>query len=206
MLAQKSAFHEVALAGLPLPVTLHPPAPMSDEDLMIFSQRNHPYRIERNAKGDLEIMTPVGGDGSRWEAFVIRELGFWAEAHGGVYFSSNGGFSLPDGSMLSPDAAWVSDQRWNALSREQRRSFPPLCPEFVIEILSATDSRQALEGKMQTWIANGAQLAWMVDPYAATLSIYRPGSVPEMLDRPDSVEAADVVPGFRLTTRNLWAN
>ncbi len=171
---------------------------------MAFSRRNKPYRIERNAKGELEIMSPVGMEGSQWEAEVIRELGNWAHEHGGRFFSSNGGVTLPDGSMRSPDAAWISDARWNALSKSDRRRYSPLCPDFVIEILSESDSRSVLNTKMDMWLANGAQLAWMVDPYAATLSIYRPGAAVEVLERPDSVEAGEPVAGFRLSTRLLW--
>jgi Uma2 family endonuclease len=106
--------------------------------------------------------------------------------------------------VLSADAAWVSPDRWNALSKAQRRTFPPLCPDFVVEILSASDSRTVLESKMLVWIANGAQLAWMIDPYRATLSIYRPNAAVEVLNRPDAVEAGEPVAGFRLSTLLLW--
>jgi Uma2 family endonuclease len=196
---------EGVLLGLPMPLTVRPAAPMSDEELIAFSRRNRPYRIERNAEGELEIMSPTGGEGSRWESRVIRELDIWAEENGGASFSSSGGFRLPDGSVLSADAAFVSGVRWNALSKADRHRFPPLCPDFVIEILSESDSRARLQAKMETWIANGAQLAWTIDPFAATVSIYRPNQAPEVLERPDSVEANEVEPGFRLATQALWA-
>lgn len=193
------------LTGVPLPVVLRPATPMRDDELLAFSRRNRSYRIERNSKGELEIMTPVGGNGSRWEAFVIAELTIWTEQNGGVCFSSNGGFSLPDGSMLSPDASWISEGRWQALNDEQRSSFPPLCPEFVIEVLSASDSRPMLRAKMEAWLANGAQLAWMIDPQAGKLTIFRPGSGPEVLERPESIEGDGPVSGFRLRTARFWA-
>jgi Uma2 family endonuclease len=192
------------LAGLPMPLTLRPPVRLSDEQIMRFSQQNRPYQIERNPEGELEIMSPTGSDGSRWEALVIMELSLWARDHGGVSFSSNGGFTLADGSMRSPDAAWVAESRWNQLTREQRSRYAPICPDFVIEILSSSDSLVRLIEKMESWLANGARLAWMIDPYTATVRIFRPGHAVELLDRPDSVEAHDVVPGFRLTTRMLW--
>jgi len=203
-LAQVDFTQEITLAGIPMPVTLRPPAPLSDEEIMLFSQRNRPYQIERNARGELEIMSPVGGDGSRWETIAAGELLFWAKEHGGIAFNSSGGFNLPDGSMRIPDAAWVSDAQWKTLNKQERRSFPPLCPAFVIEILSPNDSRPVLEDKMQMWIANGAQLAWMIDPYRATVNIYRPGMRVEVLERPDSVEAGEPVAGFRLSTLLLW--
>ncbi len=150
-------------------------------------------------------MSPVGGDGSRFEAYVIGQLVVWTEQNGGECFSSNGGFRLQDGSVLSPDAAWVSQGRWDALSREDQRRFAPLCPEFVIEVLSESDARRTLEAKMQLWLANGAQLAWMIDPYAATVGIFRADGSSETLYRPETVEAGAPVAGFRLRTGKLWS-
>jgi Uma2 family endonuclease len=203
-LAQTDFAKEMTLTGIPLPITLRPPVPLTDDEIMIFSRRNRPYQIERNVSGELEIMSPAGGEGSAWEALVILELGLWARDHGGVSFSSNCGFNLPDGSMRSPDAAWVSDERWFALTKVERRGYPPICPDFVLEVLSPSDSRKTLEMKMQAWIDNGAKLAWMIDPYKKTLSIYRPGSSAEVLERPESVEAREPVAGFRLSTLLLW--
>ena len=151
-------------------------------------------------------MTPVGGMGGRRENFIGRELDFYAEEQGGFAFGANTGFRLPDGSVLAPDAAWMSSDHWNSLSPTQQEKYPPRCPDFVVEVLSGTDSIKVLEAKMETWLANGAQLAWMVDPYAATITIYRPDAVPEVLLRPDSIEAGAPVAGFRLTTSRLWAD
>ena len=109
------------------------------------------------------------------------------------------------GRCLSPDASWVSYERWNALTDKQQASYAPLCPEFLIEILSASDSLKILQAKMDVWMANGAKLAWLVDPYGATIAIYRAGAAPEVLQKPDSIEAGEPVAGFRLTTSRLWA-
>ena len=197
---------EWSLTGLPLPITLRPLSPLTDDELIAFSRKNKPFRIERNAKGEIEVMTPVGGKGSNCEAIVIRELGMWAEDdERGIFFSSNGGFNLPDGSMLSPDASWVSFEKWNALTESEQASYPPLCPDFVVEILSMSDSLKVLQTKMDVWMSNGAQLAWLIDPYAATITIYRPGREPEILHKPDTIEAEAPVAGFRLTTSRLWA-
>ncbi|WP_049789381.1 Uma2 family endonuclease [Granulicella tundricola] len=122
------------LSGLPHPITLRPAEPLTDEDLMRFSEENRPYKIERNNKGEVTIMTPVGGIGSTHEAWVSSSLVQWNELSGtGVAFVSNAGFNLPDGSCLSPDAAWLSLARWNALLPEQQAGYPPLCPEFIID-------------------------------------------------------------------------
>ena len=194
----------LSVAGLALPLTLRVSVPFSDEELSAFSKRNRPYRIERNAQGELEIMSPVGLEGSHREVIVMTRLAAWADVHGGVTFSSNGGFMLPDGSVRSPDASWVSDSRWDALSKEQRRRYAPICPDFLVEVLSENDSRMELEAKMERWIASGAQLAWMIDPFACTVSIYSPEAVVGTLHRPEMVEATTVVPGFQLTMAKLW--
>jgi len=195
---------EDIFVGLPMPLTVRPPVAMSDEEIVALSERNNPYQIERNAEGELEIMSPVGFDGGRREAEVARQLGNWTEQNGGVYVGANAGFNLPDSSMRCPDAAWISEALYQTISKRDRRRFSPVPPEFLIEILSESDRRSVLEAKMEIWIANGVQLAWMIDPYRATVSIYRPNAAVEVLDRPDSVEAGDPVPGFRLSTLPLW--
>ncbi len=192
------------LSGIPLPAIMRPSVPLTDEELIAFSRRNQRYRIERNAQGELEIMSPVGSEGSYLESIVIGQLALWAEEHGGVSFSSAGGFKLADGSTRSPDAGWMSQASWDALGEDGREGYAPLCPEFIVEVLSIHDSRQDLEQKMQMWVRNGAQLAWMIDPYGGTVSIYRPGQSVHVLQQPEEVEADAVVPGFRLRTSRLW--
>lgn len=194
----------LSMKGLPMPFTLKLAVPFTDEALIKFSRQNRPYQIEQNAKGELEIMSPTGGDGSVWETIVSGEILLWAKSNGGKAFGATAGFKLPDGSIRMPDAAWVSDARWSALTKVQRQGLPPLCPEFVVEVLSISDSKRILEGKMDVWIANGTHLAWMIDPYGASLSIYRSGAAVEVLHRPDIVEAGDPVQGFRLSTFLLW--
>lgn len=193
-------------AGLPMPLTLRLPVKLTDLELERFSRCVEPYQVEKNAQGELEIMTPVGGSGSRGESYLIRSLDLWAEENGGASFSSQGGFNLPDGSTRMADAAWVKSERWDGLSREEQTSFPPLCPDFVVELLSESDSRKKLEAKMEMWVANGARLAWMIDPFAATVSVYQPGQAVEVLERPEVVEAHAVVAGFRLEMARLWAS
>ena len=204
-LAEELREDRIALAGLPMPLTLRLPVALSDEDLFALSRRIEPFQLERNAGGELEIMSPVRSAGSVREAFVIRMLGNWADEHGGVCLSSSGGVTLPDSSMRSPDTAWISDARWNALTPEEQNRYAPVCPDFVIEIRSESDARRRLEEKMEMWVANGAQLAWMIDPFAADVTVYRPGQSPESFARPEWVEAERVVPGFRLQVSRLWA-
>jgi len=197
---------QIDLIDLPMPVTLRPSAPVSDEDLMRFSSRNNPYKIERNKEGELTIMTPVGGVGSTHERHITLELGIWTRKDGtGIDFSPSAGFKLPDGSCLQPDASWISLDCWNALTPEQQEGFPPLCPDFIVEVRSRTDSRRILEAKMQSWIDNGAQLAWLVDPLLKSVAIYRPSRSPETLEGPETVVAGSPVAGFELICAPLWS-
>ena len=193
------------LTGLPLPLSIRPAGPLSDEELMRFSETNKPYKIERNKEGDLTVMTPVGGRGGTHEFYIASSLFNWIEQSGtGVGFGSNTGFNLPDGSCLSPDAAWLSLPRWNALTPQQQIGFPPLCPEFVIEIRSQSDSRRLLDLKMQLWLENGAQLAWLIDPIDSNAAVYCSGAAILTLDRPEILEGSGPVTGFNLHTTRVW--
>ena len=197
---------QIDLLDLELPITLKPSARVCDEDLMRFSAQNQPFKIERNKEGDLTLMTPVGGIGSTHEQYITRILGNWTEENGtGIDFSPSAGFNLPDGSCLQPDASWMTRERWNSLTLKQQTGFPPLCPDFVVEVRSHSDSRRVLEDKMQAWLDNGAKLAWLVDPIAACVTIYRPGHAPETLDRPEIVKGEGPVAGFELPCTRLWA-
>ncbi len=193
------------LSGLPLPLSIRPAMPISDEELMRFSETNKPYKIERSKDGELTIMTPVGGIGGTHEVLIASELYIWARTDGrGLAFGSNTGFNLPDGSCLSPDAAWLSLPLWNALTPPQQIGFPPLCPEFVIEIRSQSDSRRMLELKMQLWLENGAQLAWLIDPIDSSAALYHPGAATITLNRPEILEGSGPVVGFNLPMARLW--
>ncbi len=119
-------------------------------------------------------------------------------------FSPSTGFHLPDGSCLSPDGSWISQQRWETLTPEQQKSYPPLCPDFLIEVRSQSDSRRSVEEKMQLWMENGAKLAWLIDPIACSVTIYREGSAEHTLVRPESVQGDPLIEGFLLRTSRLW--
>ena len=197
---------QIDLLDLELPITLRPSARVSDEELMRFSEHNKPFKIERIKDGDLTIESGLGGiDGIR-HGQVAAALYRWIEEDAtGMGFSPSVGFNLSDGSCLQPDASWITLERWNALTLKQQTGFPPLCPDFVVEVRSQTDSRRTLEDKMQTWLDNGAKLAWLVDPIAASVTIYRPGHAPETLVRPETVRGEAPVDGFELRCTRLWA-
>jgi Uma2 family endonuclease len=194
-----------AIQDVALPARLRPPDRMTDDELMAFSEANRPCKVERLASGEILVMTPGGYRNNHREAYVVHELFAWAERDGrGEAFSSNAGFNLPDGSTLSPDAGWVALDRLRALSESQQERYLPFAPDFVVEILSRSDSLVELDAKMEQWIANGAKLAWRIDPFGRTVAIYAPGKRPNVLEDPSVVEGAEPIAGFRLQMKRVW--
>jgi Uma2 family endonuclease len=195
----------LALSAIELPVRLAPARPMSDDELLRFCAANGDLRIEREPNGELIVMTPSGNRTGRKNAYVIQMLGMWADLDGrGYHFDSNTGFNLPDGSLRMPDAAWVEAARWDALSEEEKDGFSPICPDFVVELRSKTDRLPALEAKMEMWIANGAKVAWLIDPEREVVAIYRPGQAVEVLEQPSVVRGDGPVAGFELGMERVW--
>jgi Uma2 family endonuclease len=190
---------------LELPVHLRLDAPLSDEQLLRFCRENDLLRIEREPNGELTIISPTGSEGGLQEADVIIELGVWARADGrGRCFPASAGFTLPDSSMRAADAAWMSRERWDRISPEQRKGFAHVCPEFIIEVRSQSDRLKPLQKKMRQWTANGAEVAWLIDPERRVVEIYRPGQEPEILFDPSSVQGEGPVRGFELVMQRIW--
>jgi Uma2 family endonuclease len=196
-----------ALTQLELPVRLRTARKWSDDELERFSRANEALQIERDANGELIVMSPVGTEGGSTELEICTELLLWARADGrGKVFGPSAGFTLSDTSVRAPDAAWVSLDRWNALTEQQRKhSFAPICPEFVIELRSQKDRLKELREKMQMWIANGAELAWLIDPIRKVVEVYRPGEEPEVHENPTSVQGSGPVRGFELVLSRIWS-
>ena len=193
--------------SLELPVTIIPAEPMDDETLLRFCAENDVLRIERTNKGELKVMSPAGGGTGERNAEIIGQLRNWARADGrGAFFDCNTGFSLRDGAMLCPDGAWIERRRWMALTEAERSRFAPICPDFVIELRSRTDSLTELKAKMEQWIANGAEVAWLIDPTDRSVTIYRQGEAPEMLIDPSSVQGNGPVLGFELVMSWVWGD
>jgi Uma2 family endonuclease len=189
----------------PIVLHLHPAIELTDEEFFEFCQINRDLRIERTATGELLIMPPTGSETGNRNAKLIVQLGVWAEGDGtGIYFDSSTGFKLPNGADRSPDAAWVKLERWNALTPEQQEKFAPICPEFVVELRSPSDSLEPLQTKMQEYIDNGALLGWLIDRKNRQVYIYRPGFAVECLDNPASVGGESVLPGFILDLSKIW--
>jgi Uma2 family endonuclease len=194
-----------ALAEMPLPFRFRPETPMSDDELMRFCAANDFLRVERDANGEILVMTPAGNSTGRRNAYLIQVLGTWSDRDGrGYAFDSSTGFTLPDGSMRSPDAAWIQAIRWDAISKDDKDRFSPICPDFIIELRSPSDNLADLEAKMERWIANGAQVAWLIDPERQVVTVYRPGDQPEMYYHPTSVQGDGPIAGFELVMARIW--
>lgn len=179
---------------------------MTDDEFFAFCQANRGLRIERTSEGDLIVMSPSGGRTGNRNLKLGARLENWAEANGnGLAFDSSTGFILPNGAERSPDLAWVRRSRWDQLTAKQQESFPPLCPDFVVELRSPTDDPENLLAKMDEYVANGAQLGWLIDPFEKKVHVYRPGEAVEVLDNPGSISGGPLLPGFSLDLALVWA-
>lgn len=179
-------------------LNLEPIIHLTDEQFYALCQANRDLKFERNAQGELIIVSPVGGEGGIQAADLITDLNNWNRQTGlGKVFSSSTIFKLPNGADRSPNAAWVKLERWEALTPEQRIKFPPLMPDFVIE-LPATDRLKPLQDKIQEYLDNGLRLGWLINPQDQQVEIYRPEQPVEVVPLPASLSGEDVLPGFVL--------
>ncbi len=180
--------------------------PISDEQLMEFCSDNDVLRVEREATGEIVLMSPSGLESGWIEGEVLLELGIWARAHGrGTQVGPSAGFTLPDRSMRAADASWISWDRFHSLTDEQRKSYAPVCPEFIIEVRSQSDRLRPLQEKMHMWLANGAELAWLIDPQRKVVEVYRLGEEVEIHENPTSVLGTGPVHGFEFVLSRIWA-
>ncbi len=173
---------------------------LTDEQFEQLCQNNQELRFERTAKGDLLIMPPVGGESGHREADLIADLVLWnRQTQLGYTFSSSTIFKLPNGAARSPDVAWIEKQRWEALTPEQKQKFPPIAPDFVMELRSASDDLAMLREKMAEYLDAGVKLAWLINPQQQQVEIYRSETGVEVRDLPAELSGENVVPGFCLS-------
>lgn len=185
----------------PLELTLE----LTDEQFFQLCTDNRDFRFERTASGGLIIMPPTGSETGNFNIDLSYQLQSWSRQnkHLGIAFDSSTGFKLPDGSDISPDAAWVRRDRWDALTPEQKEKFAPICPDFVVELRSTTDSLEKLRAKMKVYVKNGARLGWLLDRKNRKVEISRQGSDVEILDGPVTLSGEDVLPGFVLDLSDI---
>ncbi len=176
------------------------------EQFAALAAANRDLHLERTASGELVVNPPTGWETGEQNWSLAGELYLWWRSAGepGKAFDSSTGFVLPNGAIRSPDAAWVSPERWEALTPEQTAMFAAVCPDFVVELRSRSDRLPELQAKLAEYRENGARLGWLLDPVTRRVEVYRPGQAVEVLDDPGELSGENVLPGFRLELRRVW--
>ena len=179
---------------------------LKDAEFEQIVRANPEWNFEQTAAGELVIVPPTGGTSGRKNSSLTGQLNAWVEAHLslGESFDSNTLFVLPNGAKRMPDASWVKRDRWEALTQQQQDGYVPLCPDFVVELRSPTDSITQLQAKMREYIDNGARLGWLINPQARQVEIYRLGQQVEILQSPTTLSGEDVLPGFTLNLQRIF--
>ncbi|MEG4998269.1 Uma2 family endonuclease [Microcoleus sp. B4-D4] len=178
---------------------------LTSEQFYQLCESNPDLKLERSANGELIAMPPTGGETGKRNVKLTTQLDLWNEqTELGEVFDSSTGFTLPNKADRSPDASWVEKSRWQALTPEQREKFIPLCPDFVIELVSPSDSLKKTQEKMQEYIENGCRLGWLINRKKREVEIYRLGRSVEILQSPQTLSGEDVLPGFVLNLQKIW--
>lgn len=186
-------------------IHLSPAINLTDDQFYELCQINRDLRLERTAKGDIIVIPPTGGETGTRNSSITAQLYYWARRDGtGTAFDSSTGFKLPNGAERSPDGAWVSHDRLAQLTLAQKKRFIPLCPDFVVELISPTDSLADIQAKMMEYTENGARLGWLIHADARMIYVYRSGAPVEELKNISEISADPELPGFSLDLRDIW--
>ncbi len=181
-------------------------APLTDQLFSALCSANPELRLERTGRGELIAMTPASSEAGGRNAKLTYQLIGWTISSGmGYGFDSSAGFTLPNGAIRSPDASWISNDRWDSLTPDERKGFARICPDFVVELRSNHDRLRDLRIKMREYRANGARLGWLIDPPRKVVEIYRPGRRVEVQSAPTTLSGEDVLPGFILDLKDILA-
>lgn len=187
------------------PVRLGWDTPLSDEDFERAAMESEWVQLERTKEGDIIVHAPAGTFTSDGNSEIIYQLRAWWKTHKrGRAFDSTGGFFLANGASYSPDAAYATEVQLRGLTSKELSRFPRLCPAFVIELVSKTDRRPAIKAKMQDWIDNGAQVAWLIDPYKKSVVVYEPGKKP-VTKSDQIIYGTGPIEGFFFNTADVWS-
>ena len=180
--------------------------PVTPEQFERLCAKYSEMRLELTSTGELIVMPPTGSQTGVRNANLTIQLGVWATTDGtGVSFDSSSLFALPNNARRSPDASWVRREKWDLLTQSQKEGFAPICPDFVVELRSPTDRLTIPLSKMSEYIANGASLAWLIDPSTRRVYVYRPDEEVVVLEDPEHVSGDPLLPGFDLITAELWS-
>lgn len=178
---------------------------LTDEQFYKLCQDNPDIKFERNAKGEIIIMPPTGGETGKRNAGITADFVIWNRTTKlGEVFDSSTCFHLPNGSDRSPDVAWIKQERWDALTPEQKEKFPPIAPDFVLELMSPTDSLKDTQDKMKEYMDNQVKLGWLINRKTRRIEIYRQGQAVEVLEYTTELSGEDVLPGFVLNLQLVW--
>lgn len=177
----------------------------TDDEFFDFCQRNKSMRIEMDKNGEITIMPPTGSETGAKNFTLTVKFGNWSEKDGtGKGFDSSTGFRLPNRAKRSPDLSWMTLEKWNAIPKARRKKFAPVCPDFVVELRSETDSLAKLQAKMREYIENGASLGWLIDATARKVHVYRPNEKVEILENPIEVSGEPLLKNFTLELKGIW--
>ncbi|MEH2424917.1 MAG: Uma2 family endonuclease [Nostoc sp.] len=186
-------------------INLNPIIQLTDNQFYQLCRENPEIKFERNAEGKLLIMPPTGGETGNHNFEISVEFGIWnRQTQLGICFDSSTCFKLPNGANRSPDVAWIRKDRWNALTPEEQEKFPPIAPDFVLELMSPSDTLRETQEKMQEYIDNGVRLGWLINPKMHQVEISRLGQPVEILISPQQLSGEDVLPGFILNLSIIW--
>jgi Uma2 family endonuclease len=186
-------------------INLNPIIQLTEDQFYQLCRANPDIKFERNAKGEIIIMSPTGGETGNRNFEISAEFAIWNRQNRlGVCFDSSTAFKLPNGADRSPDVAWIKQERWDALTPEQKEKFPPIAPDFVLELMSPSDSQRDTQAKMQEYIENGVKLGWLINRKTRQVEIYRQGQEVEILDNPTTLSGEDILPGFVLDLQIVW--
>jgi Uma2 family endonuclease len=193
---------ETLLLGFPKTLKLH----VTQEQFATLAASNRELQLERTAQGELIVNPPTGWETGERNRSIIGQLDRWYDENGnlGKAFDCSTGFILPNGATRSPDACWISQERWDALTDEQKGTFANICPDFIVELRSQSDTLQSLQEKMQEYMDNGAKLGWLIDPKNRIVEVYRVGLEVERLSNPTELSGEEILLGFILNLSRVW--
>lgn len=186
-------------------INFNPIIKLTEDQFYDLCRANPDIKFERNAKGELVIVPPTGGETGKCNAEITIDFGIWnRQAKLGVVFDSSTCFHFPNNADLSPDVAWIKQERWDALTQKQKEKFPPIAPDFVLELMSPTDRLKETQDKLQEYMNNGVKLGWLINRKTRLVEIYRQGKALEVLENPTELLGEDVLPGFILNLEFIW--